>query len=261
MIELKHVSYHIQSSAILKDISLSFATHKFNVVLGPNGAGKTTLLKIAAGALDPSSGEVKLENEKIKSYSGKALARRRAVLSQQYEIAFPLSVYEVVMMGRYPHFADKASAQDKDIIHQALHTVGMTHKSKQNYQTLSGGEKQKIQMARVLAQIWNKADDQDHKYLFLDEPTTNLDIRYQLQLLELAQSLLNHNTTVIAILHDLNLSFQYGDNFFFLHEGHLASHTDQKHTISKELIEKIYDVKVEKWTSPSLNEYWQFQIH
>lgn len=260
MIELKNVNYRIQGASILKDITLSFAPHRFNVVLGPNGAGKTTLLKIATGVLAPSDGEIRLDNKNIKSYSGKALAVRRSVLSQQYEIAFPLSAYEVVMMGRYPHFGAKASANDREIIENALDTVGMTHKIKQNYQTLSGGEKQKIQMARVLAQIWNQPDDQDHKYLFLDEPTTNLDIRYQLQLLELAKSLLRHNTTVIAILHDLNLSFQYGDNFFFLHNGQLASHTDQKQTISKELVEKIYNVKVEKWTSPSLNDYWQFQI-
>lgn len=262
MIELKDIGYTTNLTTILKDINLVFEINRFNVVLGPNGAGKSTLLKIATGILAPTKGVVTLENKILKDYSTKALSMKRAVLSQQFDIAFPLSVHEVVMMGRYPYFNNTPSSIDLQIVESALEKVSMTHKIKQNYLTLSGGEKQKVQMARILAQIWNSPNDTEHKYLFLDEPTTNLDIRFQLQILDIAKALLQYNTSVIAILHDLNHSFQYGDHFYFLHQGELVYHTKQKQTISESLLEQIYEVKALKWTNADQSkDLWQFRLN
>lgn len=261
MLELKNIGYTINKTVILKDISLSFKQGHFNALLGPNGAGKSTLLKIATGVLTPSAGTVFLDNKSISEYSNKALSLKRAVLSQHFDLTFPLSVKEVVTMGRYPHFDNTPSVSDRQIVESALEKVSMTHKIHQNYMTLSGGEKQKVQMARVLAQIWNSPNDTEHKYLFLDEPTTSLDIRYQLQILDLAKELLNYNTTVIAILHDLNLSFHYGCPYFFLKEGILVYQTDEKQAITEDLIENVYDVKAHKRIDAASGEaIWQFRL-
>ena len=232
---------------ILDNISLSFAENKLNVILGPNGAGKSTLLKTATGILSPSSGIVKMAGENISKFSVKALSAKRAVLSQHVDMAFPLTVREVVLMGRYPHFANVPSALDRQIVEDTLQQVSIAHKTNQLYTTLSGGEKQKVQMARVLAQIWQAPNNPEQKYLFLDEPTASLDIRYQLQILDLAQNLLAQNITVIAILHDLNLSFQYGQQFYFLQKGKLVFETADKADISENLIEGVYEVKARKY--------------
>ena len=165
-------------------------------------------------------------------------------------------------MGRYPHFDNAPSVFDRQIIEYALEKVGMIDKATQNYPTLSGGEKQKVQMARVLAQIGHQnPEDKTPKYLFLDEPTTSLDIRFQLQILDLTKELLNQNVTIIAILHDLNLSFQYGNNFFFLQHGQLIHQTADKQTISESLIESIYEVKARKQIDKeSKEETWRFRL-
>ena len=202
MLELKNIGFIINKTMILKDINVSFKDHHFNVLLGPNGAGKSTLMKIATGVLPPSVGTVFLDEKPLSTFTTKTLSVKRAVLSQHFDITFPLTVKEVVMMGRYPHFDSTPSVLDRQIVENAIEKVNLSHKIHQNYTTLSGGEKQKVQMARVLAQIWHSPNDTEHKYLFLDEPTTSLDIHYQLQILDIAKGLLQHNTTIIAILHD-----------------------------------------------------------
>ena len=181
MLELKNVGFTINKTTILKDINVSFKNHHFNVLLGPNGAGKSTLMKIATGVLPPSVGTVFLDEKPLSTFTTKALSVKRAVLSQHFDITFPLTVKEVVMMGRYPHFNStpfqrnpNGSVLDRKIVENAIEKVNLSHKIHQNYTTLSGGEKQKVQMARVLAQIWHSPNDTEHKYLFLDEPTTTL---------------------------------------------------------------------------------------
>ncbi|NUP71933.1 MAG: ATP-binding cassette domain-containing protein, partial [Gemmatimonadaceae bacterium] len=130
-----------------------FVRGRFNVILGPNGAGKSTLLRIAAGLLHPTAGAVWYDEEPVAALGAEVLARRRAVLTQHVELAFPLEVREVVLMGRYPHFARTPSAADREIVDRALALVGMSAKGGQAYPTLSEGERQKVQLARVLAQI------------------------------------------------------------------------------------------------------------
>ena len=261
MIQLENISYRIGKTQILDNISLSFAENKFNVILGPNGAGKSTLLKIANGVLLPSSGAVKMDSKNITKFSTKALSAKRAVLSQNVDMAFPLTVREVVLMGRYPYFVNVPSSLDKQIVDNALEQVSMAHKTNQMYTTLSGGEKQKVQTARVLAQIWQAPNTHEQKYLFLDEPTASLDIRYQLQILDLARNLLQQNITVIAILHDLNLSFQYGQQFYFLQTGKLVFETADKEKISENLIENVYEVKARKYFGgEERQEMWRFGV-
>jgi iron complex transport system ATP-binding protein len=263
MVELRDVSYRVGDARILTDVSVRFPPGRFNVILGPNGAGKSTLLRLATGLARPTSGEVRYGERAVAAFGAEQLARMRAVLSQHVELAFPLPAGDVVMMGRYPHYGRVPSAHDREIVGQAMEIVGMSHKREQAYSTLSGGEQQKIQLARVLAQIWPfdvRAAD-DHRYLFLDEPTSSLDVHYQLHLLEAARGLLAHDCTVVAILHDLNVAFAYGDHFVLLEEGRLVLETERADDIPAELLERVFRVRARRVVDPTdQGVQWRFRL-
>lgn len=259
--ELHHIEYRVGEVHILKDVSVRFRPNRFNVILGPNGAGKSSILKISTGLAKPSSGEVTYAGRSIRSYRTAELARRRAVLSQHVELAFAMPVREVVMMGRYPHYGRKASTRDRDIVNRTLELVDMTEKQGQTYSTLSGGEQQKVQLARVLAQIWSEDGNEEEKFLFLDEPTAGLDVHYQIHILDIAHELLNHHCTVVAVLHDLNIALQYGNSFFMMSGGRMVHETDSAGDIRQELIEEVYEVRAHCILDPETNQnIWRFKL-
>src|ERR1700730_1352496 len=203
MLRADCASYWIGDKILVHEVDLSFEPNRFHVIMGANGAGKTTLLRLLAGNTHASAGEVFLFDKPIKRYSKKELATKRAVLSQHYNIAFPIAVSDMVMMGRYPYYNNLPSKQDYAICKQAMELMQVEEMSERDYNTLSGGEAQKVQMSRVLAQIWEAREGQE-KILFLDEPVSHLDVKYQQQLLKVAKGLCDRQVTVIAILHDIN---------------------------------------------------------
>jgi iron complex transport system ATP-binding protein len=266
MVEVEGVGYAVHGARILHDVSVRFRPDKLNVLLGPNGAGKSTLLKIATGLLTPTAGTVRYALPgglvPLGTLDPGALARTRAVLSQHVDVAFPLDVDDVVLMGRYPHYARTPTARDRDIVSRALDLVGMLDYRGRAYPTLSGGEQQKVQLARVLAQIWN-ADEVDRrpKVLFLDEPTSSLDVHYQLHLLEIARGLRDAACTVVAVLHDLNVALQYGDAFFLLEGGRVALETDDAAAIPRELLERVFRVRADRAVDADTGEsFWRFRL-
>lgn len=218
MLEARALNYKVGNNTILASVDLLFQEGGFHVLLGPNGAGKTTLLRLLAGESQPTSGNVLFEKKELSHYSKPDLARRRAVLSQHYEIVFPMSVQEVVLMGRYPYFNHSPAATDSRIVDDCLNAMEVAHLRHRDYASLSGGEAQKVQMSRVLAQI-DGASEAYQKILFLDEPVSHLDIRFQQELLQKARSLLSKGVTVVAVLHDLNLAVKYGDRLIFMKHG------------------------------------------
>ena len=266
MVEVHGVSYAVRGARILHDVSVRFRPNRLNVLLGPNGAGKSTLLKIATGLLAPSAGEVRYHlpdgARALGTFAPVALARTRAVLSQHVDVAFPLAVEDVVLMGRYPHFARTPTSHDREIVVRALDQVGMLDFRGRAYPTLSGGEQQKVQLARVLAQIWNAdATDRRPKVLFLDEPTASLDVHYQLHLLEIARGLRDVDCTVVAVLHDLNVALQYGDAFFVLDGGRLALETDDATAIPRALLERVFRVRADRAVDGDTGEtFWRFRL-
>ncbi len=265
MVELSEVGHSASGIQILDGVSVRFRPGRFNVILGPNGAGKSTLLRIAAGVLRPTTGEVRYDDDLVTSFSAEALARRRAVLSQHVELAFPLPVSDVVLMGRYPHYDRTPRRLDREIVRHMLDLVGMTERAEQSYDTLSGGERQKVQLARVLAQIWrddNEAKgDPASRVLFLDEPTSNLDVHYQLWLLDAARNLLAHGCTVIAILHDLNMAMEYGDHFVLLDAGRIAVETERADDIPLDVVERVFRVRARRVTGAASDKaYWHFTL-
>jgi iron complex transport system ATP-binding protein len=264
MVEARDVSYRVGDVRILDRVDVRFRPGKFNVVLGPNGAGKSTLLRVATGLTRPTSGAVLYDDRRIESFDATELARKRAVLSQHVELAFSLPAIDVVMMGRYPHYERAATVHDREIVERALEIVGMADRARQPYPTLSGGERQKIQLARVLAQIWNFDEPADgaprpHRLLFLDEPTTSLDIHYQLHLLDVARSLLDHECTVIAILHDLNVALEYGQHFILLERGRVAVEAEDRGAIGQDELERIFRVRARRVTDGD-SALWRFSL-
>jgi iron complex transport system ATP-binding protein len=262
MVELREVSHRAGGVTILDAVSLRFERGKFNVVIGPNGAGKSTLLRIATGLLRPTAGNVWYDGRPLASHDAGELARMRAMLPQHVELAFPLAVSDVVMMGRYPHYGRSPSARDREVVQRALDTVGMSGKDAQLYPTLSGGEQQKVQLARVLAQVWSSdatSGASEHRFLFLDEPTTSLDVHFQLHLLDVARGLLDHDCTVVATLHDLNLAFEYGDHLFLLDRGKLAEEADREMGISGPVLERVFRVHAARLGSADA-PVWRFTL-
>jgi len=259
--ELHDIEYRVGDVHILKGVNVRFRPHRFNVILGPNGAGKSSLLKISTGLAKPSSGQVTWAGRPLGDYRTSELARSRAVLSQHVELAFAMPVREVVMMGRYPHYGRAPSARDREIVDRTLDLVDMNHKREQTYSTLSGGEQQKVQLARVLAQIWSEDGGNEEKLLFLDEPTAGLDVHYQIHILDIARDLQNHHCTVVAILHDLNIAMQYGNSFFMMSGGRLVHEGDHADDIRRELIEEVYGVRAHRIVDPETGQgIWRFSL-
>lgn len=252
MLKIDDIHYSIGAKQILRGISINFAPGLFHVIVGPNGSGKSTFLKVFSGDQHPQKGLVQFDDRNIFKLQKIALAKRRSVMSQQAELHFPLSVSEIVMMGRYPHFDYQPSAKDKLIYEEVVQDMELTPFLNRDYLTLSGGEKQRVQFARALAQIWEAPQD-GSRYLFLDEPINNLDIHYQHQFLQLAKKFTTPHTVTVAVLHDINLAIQYADTISFMKTGELVSTGRPAEVVSAALIKNVFDIPVEIIRHSGLN--------
>src|SRR5256714_14806063 len=154
MLQASNVTFRIGDKALISDVSLTFQPGQLHLIIGPNGAGKSTLIKVLARLLRPQTGKIEYEGVNVEATGEADLARRRAVLSQAVEVAFPLTVREVVMMGRYPHFGGRPGPADEKIVDDLMAFFDVTEFSDRDYLTLSGGERQRVNFARVLAQLW-----------------------------------------------------------------------------------------------------------
>ena len=241
MVKAENISYQIKNKVLLHPTSIEFGDGRFHVIMGANGAGKTTLLKLLAGSESPDKGDVKLIQKSLDSFTPKELARTRAVLSQHYQLAFPIRVMDMIMMGRFPYFNNTPRPIDLSICQELLEQLSIIDLAERDYNTLSGGEAQKVQMCRVLAQIWD-ANESDNKILFLDEPVSHLDVKYQYELLEIAKQYCNKHVTVIAILHDVNLALSYADRIIFIKKGKLAYDIQDLSLLTSQIIDDVFDV-------------------
>jgi len=233
--ELQNVSFKYNGKLILQNISLQIPQGQITGILGPNGSGKTTLLKIISGINKPSQGEVFLYKRLIENYSRKELARHIAFLEQNDTISLPFTVREVVEMGRYPWLKPLSplKTKDKELVDYVLECFDLTVKQNQIVGTMSGGEKQLVSLARAMAQ--------EPQILILDEPTTYLDIGHQSMVMKyLYKWHREWKTTIIMVIHDLNLLSQYCDYFIVLDNGILIKNGVREEVLSKELLTKIY---------------------
>ena len=245
MIEAKAISYQMADKYLVRPLTATFRAGEMTVIMGSNGAGKSTLLKLLTGALKPSAGRVFYREKELDKYNNEELARERAVLSQSYQLNFPITVSEIVMMGRYPYFTAAPSLHDQAIFDAAVKTLGINALLDRDYNTLSGGEAQKVQMARVLAQVWQYKDGSP-KALYLDEPVSSLDMKYQHEILSIAQRFAIAGNAVVTVLHDINLALHYADRIYFMKNGELLHSHNPGSLIDVHALYEVFDVRFEK---------------
>ncbi len=244
MIELDRATVQIGSATLLNKASTAIHPGRVTVVIGPNGAGKTTLLRSASGVQDLTSGEARMDDCPLGAMTMKAQALQRAVLPQKVSLPFSFAVLDVVLMGRTPHMRSAATtARDTDIAYAALDRVSMTAFAQRDYATLSGGEQQRVHLARALAQIWDSPET-GHRYLLLDEPTASLDPAHQHNILRLAWSLAQRGVGVMAVLHDFNLAAQYANHVVVLRDGAVAAQGRPEDILTPPIIRDVFDLDV-----------------
>ncbi|HVF56266.1 MAG TPA: heme ABC transporter ATP-binding protein [Pyrinomonadaceae bacterium] len=255
MLEASNITFKVGDRALISEVSVSFAPGKFHLIIGPNGAGKSTLIKVLARLLRPQSGKVEYEGADVRHASEYDLAKRRAVLSQAIEVAFPLTVREVVMMGRYPHFGGRPRSIDEQIIDELMEFFDVREFSDRNYQTLSGGERQRVNFARVLAQLWrtgslsspvpgSHATLSSCRYLFLDEPLTFLDIRHQITFMKKVRAFADAPDVVtVGVVHDLNLAARFADQIVLLNHGRVVATGTTADVLTTDRIRDVFGVE------------------
>ena len=243
MLSVDQVAYATSGQFLLREVSFELRPGELLAIIGPNGAGKSTLLKVLCGDLVPTSGGVVLEGRSLRDWAPLQQARCRAVLPQESSLSFPFTVLEVVLMGRGPHTRGPYDGHDREIAWAALERTGVAELAKREYPTLSGGEKQRVQFARVLAQIW-EPPEAGHRYLFLDEPTNNLDLAHQHHTLNVARRFALEGTAVVAVLHDLNLAAQYADRILLLQRGRVVAVGRPGEVLSVEVLSPAFGLPV-----------------
>ena len=239
-----NISFSVGRKVLISDISATFAPGGLHLLVGPNGAGKSTLVKVLARLLRPQTGTVEYEGADVSHVSEAELAKRRAVLSQAIEIAFPLTVREVVLMGRYPHFSGRPGPTDDRIVDEVMQHFDVTEFRDRYYQTLSGGERQRVNFARVLAQLWRDDSVDSCRYLFLDEPLTFLDIRHQIDFMKRIRGFTDAGHVVtVGVVHDLNLAARFADQILMLSGGRIVAHGTPADVLTTERIEQVFGVE------------------
>ncbi|HYG04196.1 MAG TPA: heme ABC transporter ATP-binding protein [Chryseosolibacter sp.] len=242
MLSASNVSYQIEKTVLLNDVSVQFGSGKINLIIGPNGAGKSTLIKILAGNLSGYHGQVKYDQMDLRKCTLEQLARFRAVLSQNIDLGFPLTVREVVMMGRYPHFNRRPQSIDHQTCFEVMAFFEVDMLAERNFMTLSGGERQRVHFARVAAQIWHPVNDQS-RILILDEPLTFLDIYYQYDLMQkLLQLVKQPNVVVVGVIHDLNLVSRFADHVVLMDCGKIVASGTTEKVLTSENLKSVFKI-------------------
>ena len=241
-IKTDNIQVSFGSKPILHDISLAIHDKEFVGIIGPNGSGKSTFLKCLYRVLQPSGGKIFFDGSELNSLSHRDTALKMAVVAQHSTINFDFSVLEMVLMGRSPYkgLLDRDQLDDYEIARHALAEVGLSDFESRNFNTLSGGEQQRVILARALAQRT--------ECLVLDEPTNHLDIKYQLELMTIVKRL---DATVVSAIHDLNLAAIYCDRIIALKDGHIVCSGTPQEVLTAETIRHIYGVSATVQTLPN----------
>lgn len=249
----KNLQVKIGNKILLKNINLQIPPKEVVAVIGPNGAGKTTLLRAITGDLNISQGLVtfnnnSFNNKTLNQWPREEIATALAVLPQSNHVSFAFKVEEVVAMGRTPH--NTGTIVDHDFCQQAMRTLDITHLAKQSYPTLSGGEKQRVQLARVMVQIWQQTNGLS-RLLVLDEPTHSLDLGHQRQLMETIKQFATNGSAVLMAIHDISLAAAYSDKIIALKNGEIVAQGPPSEVITEKTISELFDTPVSIIAHPS----------
>ncbi|HBR7308741.1 TPA: heme ABC transporter ATP-binding protein [Klebsiella aerogenes] len=233
------LSLRLGQRQVIDQVSLTLRGGEMTALIGPNGAGKSTLLRLLTGFLTPDSGERMMDGKALERWSPQALSRRRAVMLQRTPLQADWTVETVIAMGRSPWEATASPQTLRDIMAE----TGCDHLRGRRYPSLSGGEQQRVQLARCLAQLWQNGAPQG--WLFLDEPTSALDLYYQQHLLRLLKRLTaTGQLHVCVVLHDLNLAALWADQILLLHQGQVVAQGTPHQVIQQDIISRWYGADV-----------------
>jgi len=235
MIRISSVKFSYNGQNVIKEVSHIFKKGSFTAIMGPNGSGKTTLIRLMNGILKPQSGLVEVMGRQAASYSARELARQMAYVPQSQYNLFPTTVFDMVLLGRNPYIMWSPGKDDRLITSEILIRLELDDIALNDINKLSGGQRQRVFIARALAQ--------QPAVLLLDEPTANLDLKHQHDILRLLGKLSIEGMTVVVSIHDLNLALKYCSNFIFLDEGKMVAEGDRK-IFTEKLIEEVYRVRV-----------------
>ncbi len=241
-------SASLSSGKILRveDFSVNCEPGRVTALLGPNGAGKTSLLKLLSGELKADSGKLRLNGRQIHDWKPIERAKMLACLPQHSTLNFPFTVEEVVLMGRIPY--DTGTVNDLEIVRQTLEAVDAWHLVHRNYTELSGGEKQRVQLARVLAQVWRPSEvggETKSRVLLLDEPSSSLDIAHQQLLQGIVLKMAQQGVVVVMVVHDLNFAFYCANQLILMSEGKLIAQGTPAEMMQNHLLQKVFGVELE----------------
>lgn len=247
LLALQNLSVTLAGNQCLHEVSFNLTAGEVAAVIGPNGAGKTTLLRAVAGELHPDGGQLRVFGRTHSQWALQERARHLAVLPQASALNFPFRVEEVVALGRIPQ--STGSKIDAAIVTEALTALDILHLRHRLYPQLSGGEKQRTQLARVMAQIW-RAEDAKDRLLLLDEPTASLDLGHQQQLMDRVRAFAAQGVAVLMVLHDLNLALRTADRLLALHQGRLVADGPVAQVLSADLLHQLFGAQVELFHHP-----------
>jgi iron complex transport system ATP-binding protein len=236
IIDVRAVSVEMSGRKLVDQVTMPIEQGQVLALVGPNGAGKSTLMKVISGDLVPTHGDVLIDGKSIGDYQPRELALRRAVLPQQTFLQFSFTSREVIEMGRSARQGRGERERDDAVVAAAMQKTETTELQQRTFPTLSGGEQARVTLARVLAQ--------ESPILLLDEPTAALDLSHQQMVMEIARDLAADGSTVVAILHDLNLAASYADRMAILHHGQLTAFAEPWEALDPVLLSEVFDCPI-----------------
>ncbi len=237
------LTFSINNKQLINKVTITVFQGSFTAIIGPNGAGKTTLLNLLDGDITPTSGQVTFHGTALQTINRLMLARQRAVLPQLGSVPFAVKVHDIVALGREPYRYHANQQYNREVIDYCLMETDIAHLAEHHYNTLSGGEQHRVQIARTLAQIHYRKDaDLSEKILFLDEPTNHLDIRHQYRLMENLKQQQAKGLTIIAVMHDLSLTLQYAEQIVLLNQGNKVGSYSPRELVNSQDLSGVYEM-------------------
>jgi iron complex transport system ATP-binding protein len=232
---IQDIEFSYNGFPALTNVNNKFEKGDFVALVGPNGSGKSTLIKCLNGILKVQKGAVLIDDKSINSFTPKKLARKIAYVPQSENKKAVFNVFDIVLLGRKPYINWKPTEHDLEVTAEILKILHLEHIAMKDFNKLSGGQQQSVYIARALAQ--------EPEILLLDEPTANLDIKHQVEVLELLKTLSNKGITIIIAMHDINMAVRYASKIMMLKDGKVFAFGDME-TVTEQNIEKLYDIKV-----------------
>ena len=255
-IKAKSIFWEVDNKRIIKDISLEISLGEVVSIIGPNGAGKSSFLNVLSGDIKPTSGSVCFDETNLKDISIQERSFMRSVMSQSQQIVYDFSVKEIIEMGWLDRGIASYSGNFKEAVMKVASECSVHNLLEQKFNTLSGGEQRRVHFARTLIQLWRPSNSHDPRYMFLDEPTANLDILHEQNLMKLVRSKAMEGIGILLILHDLNLAAKYSDKLVIFKNGSLIKSGSPEEVLQSKVLTEVYGLDMEVAKDPLRVNYY-----